>query len=108
MSYQTEFSSSFDLGFKVDDFPVKITDKSYHNDICPSFYFNKNNNYFILWVNYKEKKLREDPDSNRYILTHGVNEGDENHHEIYVDHNKLDICSTEDINEIKKYILGII
>lgn len=107
MSYKKEFSSTFDLGFNIDDLPIKLVDKSYQNDICPSFYFNINDQFFILWTDYKNKEEREEPESKRYTLVFGVNEGDNQHKEIYVDFNKEDILSTDNFLDIKKLILEL-
>lgn len=104
MSYKTAFSQDFDLGFKVKDFPVELIDKSYGNDICPSFYFKIQDQYFVLWVNYRENSLREDPETKRYIITHGVNLGDNEHLEIYDDINKVDILMTDSISEVESTI----
>ncbi|WP_022964896.1 hypothetical protein [Denitrificimonas caeni] len=104
MSYKTAFSQDFDLGFKIKNFPVELIDKSYRNDICPSFYFKIQDQYFVLWVNYKENNLREDPNTKRYIITHGVNLGDNEHLEIYDDSNKSDILMTDSISEVESTI----
>lgn len=108
MSYKTAFSQDFDLGFKVKDFPVELIDKSYGNDICPSFYFKIQDQYFVLWVNYRENSLREDPETKRYIITHGVNLGDNEHLEIYDDCDKIEILMTESILKIKAKIHKIL
>ena len=108
MSYKTAFSQDFDLGFKAEDLPVELIDKSYGNDICPSFYFKIKDKYFVLWVNYKEKSLREDPEAKRYILTHGVNLGDNEYLEIYDDHNKTEILMTDSIFKIMEAIHKIL
>lgn len=104
MSYKTAFSQDFDLGFKVQNFPVELIDKSYGNDICPSFYFKIKDQYFVLWVNYKEKSLREDPETKHYILTHGVNLGDNEHLEIYDDCNKTELLMTDSICQVESTI----
>lgn len=104
MSYKAAFSQDFDLGFKIKDFPVSLIDKSYGNDTCPSFYFKIKDQYFVLWVNYKEKSLREDHESKRYILTHGANLGDDEHLEIYDDCNKTEILMTNSIVKIMAVI----
>jgi len=101
MSYKISFSQDFDLGFKTQDFPVELKDKSYGNDICPSFYFKIKDQYFVLWVNHKEKNLREDSETKRYILTNGVNLGESEHLEIYDDCNKTEILMTDSINKVE-------
>lgn len=108
MSYKAAFSQDFDLGFNTKDFPTNLIDKSYGNDICPSFYFKIKDQYFVLWVNYKEKNLREDSETKRYILTHGVNLGDNEHLEIYDDCNKKELLMTDSIVEIEEIIQKIL
>ena len=36
--YKREFGESFNLGFNLADYPW-LTDKSWHNDMSPSFFF---------------------------------------------------------------------
>lgn len=104
MSYKEFFSSTLDLGFKIDEWPVKLIDKSYRNDICPSFYFIIKNKFYILWADYQEKKSRENPESNRYTLVHGINEGDDDYPEIYDDISQELIMSSENIAEIQNFV----
>lgn len=51
--YKQEFCQDFDLGFDLNDHPYLI-DKSWHNDLCPSFYFKVGEQYYVLWVDYAE------------------------------------------------------
>lgn len=108
MTYKTAFYQEFDLGFETKDFPVNLIDKSYGNDICPSFYFKIKDQYFVLWVNHKEKNLREESEAKRYILTHGANLGDNEHLEIYDDSNKTEILMTDSIFKIIEVIHKIL
>ena len=104
MSYKEEFSNHFELGFNLDKFPVKLFDRSYRNDICPSFYFNIKNQFFILWTDYKEKDLRDEPESKRYTLVYGINEGDNEYKEICTDYDKEPILSSDNILQIEDLI----
>ncbi|QDO82417.1 hypothetical protein FM037_03110 [Shewanella psychropiezotolerans] len=81
MSYRNEFGSNFDLGFNLNDFPY-LKDKSWHNDVCPSFYFNVGTKYYVLWIDYSELAKR-DGSNDRYLVQEATNEGDEKHPEIY-------------------------
>ena len=81
--YQQEFGESFDLGFSLDHFPI-LADKSWHNDVCPSFMFKvkavsgysdldrsesqKNDQYLVLWVDYPNETERENAGSSRYAV----------------------------------------
>lgn len=48
MSYKQAFGQDFDLGFDLDSLPVKLTDRSYGNDVCPSFYFSAGGEYVLV------------------------------------------------------------
>lgn len=108
MSYNSAFSHTFELGFKIEEFPVKLVDRSYQNDICPSFYFQINDEYFILWVDYKNKELREDPESYRYSIAYAINEGDEKNLEISEDSSKTDILCSDNFLDVKRLILEML
>lgn len=107
MSYQEEFSKDFDLGFDIDSFPVKLVDKSYRNDICPSFYFSINDQFFVLWTDYKKTDMREHPESKRYTVVYGINEGDTEYMEIYNDSRKGDILTTDKISDVEELIFNL-
>lgn len=81
MLYKQEFGQDFDLGFDLESHPYLI-DKSWHNDLCPSFYLNVGEQYYVLWVDYADEEQREE-DTPRYMITKGVNEGTNNKPEIY-------------------------
>ncbi|AQS35245.1 hypothetical protein Sps_00020 [Shewanella psychrophila] len=61
--YKQEFGEAFDLGFELSHFSF-LKDKSWHNDVCPSFMFKAKVNsdisvgleqseqYLVLWVDY--------------------------------------------------------
>ncbi|MDI5832692.1 hypothetical protein AAEH72_10370 [Shewanella xiamenensis] len=78
--YQQTFGDKFELGFDLSLYTFLI-DKSYQNDMCPSFYFKHNNHYFILWVDYADPICREE-DYPRYSIISAVNDGDNLHPEI--------------------------
>ncbi|MEL4242201.1 hypothetical protein [Shewanella xiamenensis] len=79
-AYQQTFGDEFDLGFDLSLYPFLI-DKSYQNDMCPSFYFKHNNHYFILWVDYADPICRQE-DYPRYSIISAENDGDNIHPEI--------------------------
>lgn len=67
MLYKKEFGDNFNLGFNIGEFP-ELHDKSYHNDVCPSFWFMKNGQYIVLWVDFENPQDRES-DSKRYTIS---------------------------------------
>jgi hypothetical protein len=81
MLYKNEFGADFDLGFNLSDYPY-LKDKSWHNDVSPSFYFNIGSQYYVLWVDHATPAEREDSNS-RYLIQKATNEGNETHPEIY-------------------------
>ena len=99
--------SRFELGFKSSDLPVTLKDCSYENDTCPSFYFRVNDQYYQLWVDYKDKAQRENPDSPRYTVCKAINEGDEAFPEIYTDHETADLFQSEESSEMIRFVSGM-
>lgn len=85
-----------------------MVDKSYGNDACPSFYFVVGDSYFVLWVEHADKTLREEPNSSRYTLVHGVNVGSNDSPEIYDDHGKDVILETDCIKQLKQIVQKIV
>lgn len=81
MLYKNEFGADFDLGFNLSDYPY-LKDKSWHNDVSPSFYFSIGQQYYVLWVDHADPTEREDSNG-RYLIQEATNEGDEIHPEIY-------------------------
>ena len=85
--YQQEFGESFDLGFSLEHFSI-LVDKSWHNDVCPSFMFKakkgsdssgldqnesqQNYQYLVLWIDYfngtPDEDERENAGSSRYTV----------------------------------------
>ncbi|UJF22032.1 hypothetical protein [Shewanella sp. OMA3-2] len=81
MLYKNEFGADFDLGFNLSDYPY-LKDKSWHNDVSPSFYFSIGPQHYVLWVDHAYPAEREDSNS-RYLIQEATNEGNETHPEIY-------------------------
>ena len=79
--YKNEFGSDFDLGFNLKEHPY-LTDKSWHNDMSPSFYFSVGAQYYVLWVDYADPNKREDSNE-RYLIQEAENEGDAENPEVY-------------------------
>jgi hypothetical protein len=79
--YKNEFGLDFDLGFNLNDYP-HLKDKSWHNDVSPSFYFSIGSQYYVLWIDHADPAEREDSNS-RYLIQEATNEGNEIHPEIY-------------------------
>ncbi|WP_194442465.1 hypothetical protein [Pseudoalteromonas simplex] len=79
--YKQEFGRDFDLGFDLKEHPYLI-DKSWHNDVCPSFYFNVGEQYYVLWVDYADEEQREE-NTTRYTVIEAINEGSAEEPEIY-------------------------
>lgn len=93
------------LGFKSDEIPVSLTNNTSPNDFCTSYYFKKGGEYFLLWVEHQDPKYREDPDSPRYAISYAINEGDEAYPEIYSDPSRNDLFRSENVDELKAYLL---
>lgn len=108
MGYKEEFGPDFDLGFSLDMFPVALKDRSYGNDICPSFYFQVGEQYFLLWVDHQDKVQRENPEGFRYTITGAVNEGDSEYPEIYVDADRADLFSSESADALTQFLMGML
>ncbi|WP_298776294.1 hypothetical protein [uncultured Shewanella sp.] len=75
--YQKEFGDKFELGFNLTDYSF-LTDRSWHNDVSPSFYFKKGNHFYVLWVERPNVDDRENDSDARYTIMLAENEGDEN------------------------------
>ncbi|WP_434939708.1 hypothetical protein ACRWQN_02850 [Shewanella sp. HL-SH8] len=100
MFYKNEFGADFDLGFNLSDYPF-LKDKSWHNDISPSFYFNVGSQYYVLWVDHSDPAEREESNS-RYLIQKATNEGDEANPEVYSSSGKVCVDS-ELFDEIHIY-----
>lgn len=84
MSYRKEFGRDFDIGFNLNKAPIYLVDRSYHNDICPSFYFESDGNFYLLWT-YGDDDYRESEEDKRYMVTPAKNEGDDQYLELAQD-----------------------
>jgi hypothetical protein len=99
--YNQSFGLSFNLGFELNEFPF-LCDKSWHNDMSPSFYFKVAEQYFVLWVDFEEVEQREE-DGLRYTAMTAKNYGDDEHPEISCDDGEV-VYSTEDVLEISRWL----
>lgn len=105
MLYKNEFGADFDLGFNLSDYPYLI-DKSWHNDVSPSFYFNVGIQYYVLWTDYSESAKRE-ASNGRYLIQEATNEGDDVNPEIYSSDGKV-IFENECFEELNNFISNLI
>lgn len=80
MLYKREFGQDFELGFDLRDHPY-LTDKSWHNDVSPSFYFKVEEQFYVLWVDFQDPEQREYSNC-RYLIQEAINEGTEDTPEI--------------------------
>lgn len=104
--YKQEFGQGFALGFDLKDYPY-LKDKSWHNDQCPSFYFNVyKQQYYVLWVDYADKAQREE-DTPRYMIVKAVNEGTEDKPEVYSEANTEEVCSCENYKDLFKLLKAL-
>ena len=91
-TYETEFPD-YD-----DDMPFisGFVDDSWHNDVCPSLRYDFNDgSYLKLFCDYKNFGSRE-VGGDQYALSYYENEE--------VSDEVLHLMSTDDINEIKKFV----
>ncbi|WP_017218305.1 hypothetical protein [Pseudoalteromonas sp. NJ631] len=79
--YKQEFGQDFDLGVDLKEHPYLI-DNSWHNYLCPSFYFKVDEHYYFLWVDYAEEEQKEE-NTTRYTVIEANNEGSAEEPEIY-------------------------
>lgn len=79
--YQRTFSTNFELGFKLSEYPF-LVDQSSANDMCPSFYFKLDSAYYILWVDHAAVEQREDESNSRYTVVEAENFGDDEYPEL--------------------------
>ena len=85
--YKQEFGQDFGLGFDLRNHPYLI-DKSWHNDLCPSFYFKVGEQFYVLWVDYADIEQREE-DTFRYVIVEAINEGSDEEPEVYAGGGKI-------------------
>ncbi|OBT04769.1 hypothetical protein A9267_17670 [Shewanella sp. UCD-FRSSP16_17] len=105
--YQQEFGQHFNLGFDLSKFPW-LVDKSWHNDISPSFYFKTRTGYMVLWVDYEAPNQREDSSLERYVVMTAVNSGTDELPEIYHDENCEQIYSSEEAIPLTTFLTKLI
>lgn len=105
MLYKNEFGSGFELGFNLSDYPY-LKDKSWHNDVSPSFYFSIGLQYYVLWVDHADPAEREDSNS-RYLIQEAINEGDEIHPEVYSSSGDI-IFESENTTTIINFISNLL
>ena len=100
--YKREFGEEFNLGFDLADFPW-LKDKSWHNDVSPSFTFEAGTQYLVLWVDYEEPDSRE-LEQERYLVMTAFNEGTETEEEIYTGEDSEVVWATESPSELITYL----
>jgi len=100
--YKREFGEEFNLGFDLADFPW-LKDKSWHNDVSPSFTFKAGTQYLVLWVDYEEPDRRE-LEQERYLVMTAINEGTETETEIYTGEDSEVVLATESPSELITYL----
>ncbi|MCT8985291.1 hypothetical protein [Shewanella phaeophyticola] len=100
--YKSEFGENFNLGFNIEDFPW-LTDKSWHNDMCPSFYFKMGIQHLVLWVDFEAPDDREESEE-RYLVMTAINEGTDNEPEIFTSEDSEVVFTTESPSELTTYL----
>ncbi|WP_108944603.1 hypothetical protein [Shewanella halifaxensis] len=102
--YKQEFGQNFNLGFDLSLYPW-LMDKSWHNDISPSFYFRTPTGFMVLWVDYEDPEQREDSEQDRYVVMTAVNSGTDESPEIHHDEESSVIFSSNDIGDTISFFL---
>jgi len=100
--YKREFGEDFNLGFNIENFPW-LTDKSWHNDVSPSFFFKVGSQHLVLWVDYEVPDNRE-LSQERYLVMTAFNEGTEAEPEIYTGEDSEVVFKTESPKELMSYL----
>ena len=100
--YKREFGQEFNLGFDLADFPW-LKDKSWHNDVSPSFIFKAGTQHLVLWVDYEEPDSRE-LEQERYLVMTAINEGTDIEPEIYTGEDSEVVLATESPSELIAYL----
>ncbi|MFP3426258.1 hypothetical protein [Pseudoalteromonas sp. SIMBA_162] len=103
--YKQEFGQNFDLGFDLKNHPYLI-DKSWHNDLCSSFYFKVGEQYYVLWVDYADIEQREE-ETLRYLIVEAVNEGNNKEPDIYAGNSEV-LFGCEDYTDLKEFFITIL
>ncbi|MBJ7556030.1 hypothetical protein [Marinomonas spartinae] len=91
------------LGFNSDVLPVRLVNNTSSNDVCASFYFKKDEAYYLLWIEHQSPQYRENENSPRYAISPAINEGDDESPEIYCDSSKEDLFRSEHVDELIGY-----
>lgn len=102
--YKQEFGQSFDLGFDLNDHPYLI-DKSWHNDLCPSFYFKVGELFYVLWVDHADIEQREE-DTPRYVIIEANNEGTNEEPEVYAGNGEI-VFECEDYTGLNLFLKAV-
>lgn len=100
--YKKEFGNNFELGFNLGELSMLI-DKSWHNGMCPSFFFKKNSDYFVLWVDYEKLAQRETSGGYRYTIQKAKNYGTDSAPEIYAEDGQI-VLQSEVIKDAIHFI----
>lgn len=96
--YKKEFGAQFDLGFDLANYDW-LVDKSWHNDVCPSFTYKKAGQYFVLWVDYLNPETREF-ELSRYTIVTAINEGTEGCPEVFSFDGSQTVFESESVAEL--------
>ncbi|MCL1096169.1 MULTISPECIES: hypothetical protein [Shewanella] len=104
--YKQEFGQQFELGFDLTLHPW-LVDKSWHNDVSPSFYFTTPAGFMVLWVDYEDPKQREDTEQDRYVVMTAVNSGTDEYPEIHHDEESTVVFSSNQIDSSVAYLLSV-
>lgn len=121
--YKQEFGEDFALGFELGHFPF-LLDKSWHNDVCPSFMFKskkgsdssnldqhksqQNDQYLVLWTDYfnetPDEDQRENTGSSRYTVVTATNLGSLCEPEIYHDEHSFTLFESDDPKALTQFL----
>ena len=104
--YKQEFGQNFDLGFNISQYPW-LVDKSWHNDVSPSFYLKAPTGFMVLWVDHEDPEQREDSEQDRYVVMTAVNSGTDEYPEIHHDEDSTAVFSSNQIDSSVAYLLTV-
>ena len=79
-----------------------LKDKSWHNDISPSFYFHVETSYYVLWVDHVEQTKRQDSNC-RCLVQEAINEGDAANPKIYSSDGDI-IFKSENTGDLSQFL----
>ncbi|WP_394390565.1 hypothetical protein [Shewanella woodyi] len=120
LQYRQEFGEDFELGFELGHFPF-LQDKSWHNDVCPSFMFKgkvepnipvsnqclQDEQYLVLWVDFPHEDDRENTTSSRYSIVTATNLGSLHEPEIYHDEHSFTLFKSESSKALTQYLSAL-